>query len=236
MRLQDIDRVDLKRVANKHVAMKNQRTVWSALLIGALIAMLFAFTPATAQASTEWWPKFWGNDSAIPGFWLTGEVVSVEESSVTLQLPNHRHTRGMMRHVRLHVTLDVDTSSVLLDGSLEPLELSTLVEGEEVVVVPRLVWGNLVARLLYAGDPKDLAESTYRGVLVEQDEDSLTLRHGRKGEITVQVDENTIWYDEGLMERPAELPEEIRLRVLGVEEENEQGDEVIRAVLITPNQ
>jgi hypothetical protein len=139
-----------------------------------------------------------------------------------------------MRHVNLQLTLDVDSNSVLLNGDLGALDLATLGEGDEVVVVPRLVWGNLAARLLYAGDPEALAGASYRGELVSDDGESLTLRNGRDGEFAVYVDETTIWYDDGQMERPVELPEEIALRVLGVTDENEEGDEIIRAVLITP--
>jgi hypothetical protein len=92
----------------------------------------------------------------------------------------------------------------------------------------------LVARLLYAGNPESLAEASYRGQLVEEDGDTLTLENRRDGEFTVLVDANTIWYDDGQAERPADLPAELTLRVLGVEEENEAGEELIRAVLITP--
>jgi hypothetical protein len=212
---------------------------WGALLSGLLLASMLAFLPSTAQASTsKWWHPFKG-DSALPGFWLTGEVVEVEAGSVTVQLPNHRHGHGMMRYVNLQVSFEVDAETVLLNDDLAALELTTLVEGDEVVVVPGLVWGNLVARLLYAGDPKDLAEASHRGRLVEDNGDTLTLESGRDGELTVQVDDATIWYDNGQMERPAELAEELQLRVLGIAVENEAGeneagDEVIRAVLITP--
>lgn len=216
---------------------KTRVNQWSALprvlIVGVLLANVLAFFPATAQASTSgWWPHFFDR-SALPGFWLTAEVTAVEEGSVTLQLPNNR-THGLMRYVSLQLTLDVDDNSVLLDGELGSLELSTLAEGDEVVVVPRLVWGNLVARLLYAGDPEDLAEASYRGELVADEGESLTLENGRDGEFTVQLDEGTIWYDDGQMTRPTELPEEITLRVLGIAEENAEGEEVIRAVLITP--
>jgi hypothetical protein len=36
------------------------------------------------------------------------------------------------------------------------------------------------------------------------------------------------------MERPAELPDEMVLHILGIAEKNEQGNDVIRAILITP--
>jgi len=205
------------------------------LLVGVLLAGLLALAPTSAQAATSgWWPHFMGGGSAFPGFWLTGEVTEVTDESVTLQLPNHHGKRGMMRYVSLNVTLDVDVNSVLLDGDLGPLALTTLTEGDEVVVVPRLVWGNLVARLLYAGDPKDLADSSYRGKLMVEDGDTLTLQNGRSDTLTVQVDDETVWYDDGQMTHPAELAEDITLRVLGIEEQNEAGDDIIRAVLITP--
>jgi hypothetical protein len=103
-----------------------------------------------------------------------------------------------------------------------------------VVVAPALVWGDLVARLLYVGTPEDLMDATYVGQLVEVAGNQLTLDIRGDDDLAVVVVDNTIWYDNGPMERPAELPDDIRLRVLGVEEENEDGDDTVRAVLITP--
>lgn len=205
------------------------------LLSGVLVAGALAFVPTPARAATDgWWPHFWGKSEAFPGFWFTGEVMEVAEDSVTLVLPNKHHARGMMRYVSLNVTLDVGEESLLLTDDLAALELATLAEGDDVVVVPRLVWGNLVAQLLYAGEPEDLADAVYRGRLVADDGDTLTLENGRTGEFTVVVDEATVWYEDGQMVRPTELAEDIALRVLGVEEEDADGEEVIRAVLITP--
>jgi hypothetical protein len=209
------------------------RKLWSTLLVGVLLASLVSLVPAAAQASTAGWPHFFGR-SVLPGFWITGEVTTVEDGSVTLVLPNHHDAHGMMRFISLQVKLDVDDNSVLLNGDLTPLDVSTLGEGDEVVVVPRFVWGNLVAKLIYAGDPEKLADASYRGELVSETADSLTLKNGRDGEFTVQVDDKTIWYEDEQMTRPAELAEGIPLRVLGAESEDENGDMVIHAVLITP--
>jgi hypothetical protein len=207
---------------------------WGTLVAGVLLAASLALSPASAQATTSgWWP-FGGGDSALPGFWVTGEVTEVAAGSVTVELPNHEHAHGMMRFVSLQVTLEVISSTVLLDGDLAPLDLSTLEAGDELVVVPSLVWGNLVARLLYAGDPEDLADASYRGRLVAEEGDTLTLESGRHGKLTVLVDDATTWYDNGQMERPTAMAEDMTLSVLGVAEKNEEGDEVIRAVLITP--
>jgi hypothetical protein len=216
---------------------------WGALLLtGAMLAGLLALFPAPAQAATiptvaattGWGPgRMWGHGGPmLPGFWLTGEVAEVGTESVTLKLPNHNHAHGMMRNISVEATLAVDESTVLLDNALSPLTLATLQAGDEVVVVPRLAWGNLTARLLYVGTPEDLADASYMGRLVAMDGDTLTLEN-RDGEFTVLVDADTIWYDEGQVERPAELAEEAALRVLGVEEENEDGEPVILAVLIT---
>jgi hypothetical protein len=81
-----------------------------------------------------------------------------------------------------------------------------------------------------------LAEASYRGRVVSDEGNTITLQHGRRGEIMVQVGEETIWYENGQVERPDELAEEITLRVLGVADEDEAGEEVVRAVLITPGQ
>jgi hypothetical protein len=211
---------------------------WTALLmVCTMLAGTLALFPTPAQAATNFWGPghmFGRGDSVLPGFWVTGEVSAVEEASVTLQLPNHYHARGMMRYVSLQVTLDVISDTILLDETFAPLTLTTLQEGDEVVVSPRLVWGNLVAQLLYKGDPEDLADASYRGTLVEVDGNTLTLENRREGEFTVTVDENTIWYDGGPMQRPTDLPDDLTLRVLGTATENDEGDEIIHAILITP--
>jgi hypothetical protein len=217
---------------------KHKVAQWAALLlVCTMLAGTLALFPTPAQATTTFWGPghmFGRGDSVLPGFWVTGEVSAVEDTSVTLQLPNHHHARGMMRYVSLQVTLDVISDTILLDETFAPLTLTTLQEGHEVVVSPRLVWGNLVAQLLYKGDPEDLAGASYRGTLVEVDGDTLTLKNRREGEFTVTVDANTIWYDGGPMQRPTELPDEMTLRVLGTATENDEGDEIIHAILITP--
>jgi hypothetical protein len=219
-------------------------SLWSVLLAGVLLAGALAFLPATAQAATvpvgaaTWWPHFFGSGSVLPGFSVTGEVTKVETDTVTLELPNHHashHSDGMMRFISLQVKLAVNSDSVLLDGDLGPLTLSSLKEGDEVVVMPRLVWGNLVAQLLYAGDPEELADASYRGRLVSEEGNTLTLENGRDGEFVVQVDDATVWYDNGRMDRPAALSEGMTLRVLGTTEKNDAGDKVIHAVFIRPD-
>jgi len=177
----------------------------------------------------------WGN-SVFPGFWVTGQVTKVGDNNITIQLPNHRATHGMMRFLSLQLTLNVDDSSVLLGADLKPLTVSSLAEGDEVVVVPGMVWGNLVARMLYQGDAKDLAGSTHRGELVADNGSTLTLKNGRDGEFTVQVSDQTVWYDNGKMARPTNLAEGITLRVLGDEAKDAKGNKVINAVVITPAQ
>jgi hypothetical protein len=223
------------------IGMKNHKTKgfaqqWILLLAGVLLACSMAFSPATVQAATSgWFPHLpiWGS-SVFPGFWVTGQVTKVSDNNVTIQLPNHRATHGMMRFLSLQLTLDVDASSVLLDADLKPLTLSSLAEGDEVVVVPGMVWGNLVARMLYKGDPKDLADSTYRGELVADNGSTLTIKNGRDGEITVQVSDQTVWYDNGKMDRPTNMADGITLRVLGDETKDAKGNKVINAVVITP--
>lgn len=230
-------RQDVKRIFKQ-----NKVKQWGTfLLVSFLVAGALAFLPMPAQAATTGWGPWhlFGGDRVLPGFWVTGEVVEVDGESVTLELPNHRHAHGgMMEHISLQVTMDVISDTVLLDGELAPMEVGTLEAGDEVVVAPRIVWGNLVVRLLYVGEPGDLVDATYTGRLAEQDGDTLTLETGRHDELTVIVDDNTVWYDNGQMERPAELPKEMKLRVLGIEEEidSEDGEDeqVIRAVLITP--
>jgi len=226
----------MREISMKRHKAKNLFKAWTLLLVGLLLACSMAFAPSTAQAATTgWFPHLplWGN-TVFPGFWVTGQVTKVGDNSVTIQLPNHRATQGMMRFLSLQLTLNVDDSSVLLNGDLKPLTLSSLAEGDEVVVVPGLVWGNLVARMLYQGDPKDLADSTHSGELVADNGTTLTLKNGRDGEFTVQVSDQTVWYDNGKMDRPAKLTEGISLRVLGDETKDAKGNKGINAVVITP--
>jgi len=226
----------MREIGMKSYKAKSLVKQWTLLLVGLLLACSMAFAPSTAQAATTgWFPQMplWGN-SVFPGFSVTGQVTKVGDNNVTIQLPNHRATRGMMRFLSLQLTMNVDDSSVLLNADLKPLTLSSLAEGDEVVVVPGMVWGNLVARMLYQGDPKDLADSTHRGELVADNGSTLTLKNGRDGEFTVQVSDQTVWYDNGKMDRPTTLADGITLRVLGDEAKDAKGNKVINAVVITP--
>ena len=242
MTMQGVATQGIKTQGIKTQGVKAKVSRWGALLlIGTMLISSLALLPVPAQAATTptvgasagWGPgRMWGHGNRVlSGFWLTGEVAEVGTESVTLKLPDHNHAHGMLRNISVEATLAVDESTVLLDNALAPLTLDTLQAGDQVVVVPRLAWGNLTARLLYVGSPEDLADASYMGRLVAVDGDTLTLEN-RDGEFTVLVDANTIWYDEGKVERPAELAEDAPLRVLGIEEENEAGDTVIRAVLI----
>jgi hypothetical protein len=201
-------------------------------LAALLLAGMLAFAPAPAQAATDSTTKWghWGaNHSTMGGFWITGVVTAVDGENITVRLPDNEDAEGIMRNISIEVTLAVSGDSILLGNDLAAVEAAALQEGAEVVIVPRLVWGNLTARMIFVGAPDDLTDHTYRGRLVSEVENTLTLDVRREGEIQVVVDENTIWYDEGRVERPAQLPEEAPLRVLGVEQE----DGSIRAVLIT---
>src|SRR5215204_445947 len=110
------------------ISMRNlKRLQWNALLVGVLLASALAFTPSAAQAASDgWFPHFWGGDKVLPGFWVTGDVTEVEEGSVTVELPNHRHGRGMMSHISLQVTFAVVSNTILLDDALAPLDVTSL--------------------------------------------------------------------------------------------------------------
>jgi len=236
MKLQNMNQQSMKQ--NRGRQLQSRYAQWytqgSMLLVAVILAASFAFFPSVAQAATTgWFPHLWGG-GVFPGFWLTGQVTKVEDGSVTVELPNHHDGRGMMRFLSLQVTFNVSDTSLLLDEDLAPLQLSALAEGDEVVVVPGMEWGNLVARVVYAGEPKDLADESYRGQLVADNGDTLTLKNGRDGEFTVEVSDQTVWYENGKVDRPAELADDITLRVLGTSEENDQGEDVIHAVVITP--
>lgn len=206
-------------------------TVWS--LTALLLTSWLAFAPVPAQAATSGpahWGR-WGTDHAIMGgFWITGDVTAVDGQNVTVRLPDRGDDHGIMRNISIEVTLAVISDTLILDNDLTTIQATVLAEGDEVVIVPRLVWGNLTARLLFAGAPGELTDHLYRGRLESEADDTLTLDVRREGEVSIVVDENTIWYDQGRVDRPTELPEDIQLRVLGAEQE----DGSIRAVLITP--
>ncbi len=206
--------------------------VWS--LVTVLLASLLAFTPTPVQAGSATAAQMvhsgrWGTSHPmIGGFWITGNVTAIEDGKVSVRLPDREHARGFMRNVSIEVTMAVSDDTILFGNDLAPIAATDLQEGDEVVIVPQMVWGNLTARMLFVGEPEDLADHTYRGRLVSEVDDTLTL-DGKRENIEVVVDENTIWYEQGRVDRPAELPEDAPLRVLGVEQE----DGTIRAVMVT---
>lgn len=187
----------------------------------------------------------------IHPLWITAEVDEVKENSVKLLLEGRGHDQAMLRQMEWYLTLVVDEDSILLDGDFNPVAIDALEVGTPVVFVPRLVWGTLGVRLLYTGSPEALSDATYIGRATMVDENTLELqRWGR--DVTVVVDDATIWYDDGKRGRPDELYEDTLVRLIGVEEDvavstEGEGDEadmdteqdmgsetVVRAVLITP--
>jgi len=205
-----------------------RRGSWGALVMLLLVGLLAATTlPAYAAGKRE--TRAWGH--GVVGFWMAGEITAVEDETVTLLLPQPQRARGMMRHITVEATMAVDADSVLLNGELGAVDTDDLRVGDKVVVVPRLVWGNLTVRLLFMGSPEDLSDAAYMGRVVAEQEASLTVLRGRDT-LTVLVDEDTVWYDHGRAERPAELPEELVVQMLAVPVEGEE--DTVRAALITP--
>jgi hypothetical protein len=138
------------------------------------------------------------------------------------------------RGVSRQLTLSVDDEAVLLAADLSPLDLASLAAGDTVMVTPKMTWGTLTVQLLYAGTAEELAAHSFYGRLVSSEDDTLQIQaRGDEDALTVVVDDTTVWLDSGSgmspQPRPADLPEDIPLQVIGVEQE----DGSVRAVVVT---
>jgi hypothetical protein len=228
-----------------------RRLVFGVMLVMLLAALLPAPVAADgrSESSLSRWRPLWATShqqSATGHYWrpfnswkrgihsfrplvLLGTVDEVGETELSLELELEGWGRGQrwLTHI---ITLAVDENAILLTADLAPLALSELEEGDVALVAPRFAWGAPAVQLLYAGTPEELADHSYQGRLVSVDGNTLLLEQRRREQdLTVTVDDATIWLDGGHQGRPAELPEGLPLRVLGVEQE----DASVRAVLIT---
>jgi hypothetical protein len=188
-----------------------------------------AFAPTPAHAAGKHGDSWGGMDHPMMGgFWIMGDVTAVAADSISVRLPDREYAPDFMRNISIEVTLAVVDDSILLGNDLSVIAATDLQEGDEVVVVPSLVWGNLTARMIFVGAPSDLPDYAYRGRLIGETENMLMLE-SRSTTYEVTVDDATIWYEGGRVERPAELAPDLRLQVWGVEQE----DGTIHAVLVT---
>ncbi len=156
-----------------------------------------------------------------------GGEVSAGQAQIVLELETPEWTR---RGISRELTLAVDEDAILLAADLSTLELSALAAGDTVMVAPKHSWGAISVQLLYAGTAEELAGHSFRGRLLSGEGDTLQLQEwwGDDDGLTVVVDDATLWMEQGLQDRPRELPEGIPLRILGVKQE----DGSVRAVLV----
>lgn len=201
-----------------------RRGLLALTLTAALIMPLLAAPPAALAASSGAFHRpypghmmHFGPGRMIHPFWMTGEVEEVTENSIKLLLEGRGHRKAMLRQFEWSVTLAVDEDSILLSEDFEQLDLAALEVGTPVVFVPRMVWGTLGVRLLYTGSAQELSDATYIGRATVIDENTLRLEGWRK-DVTVVVDDATIWYDDGKQGRPDELYDDTLVRVIGVQE------------------
>ena len=161
-------------------------------------------------------------------FAVQGEVTAIDGDALTVEFERAEPRLG--NAVTHEATVTLDDESILLDSDFAQLDADEIEVGDAVVIMPRMVWGTPAVALLYQGDAADLTDAVYMGELTGIDGDTLTLTNAMTDEeVTVVADDDTIWLDHGEQGRPDTLPEGLRLRVLGVEE-----DGVVRAVVITP--
>ncbi|HXF60514.1 MAG TPA: hypothetical protein VNK95_02785 [Caldilineaceae bacterium] len=211
----------------------NRTSARLAFAVLAALTLLSLLPMAATAAPPAHWPPFapWRrSEYALGPMVLVGTVAGLGENELEVELADWGWSRAH-RWVTHQVSLQIDEDSILLSEALAPLTLADLQEGDWVLVAPRLAWGTPGVRLLYAGAPEAFADHSFRGRLVSLEGDTLVLEEGRRSddELTVVVNEETIWLDGGRLGRPAELPEGIPLRVLGIEQE----DGTVQAVLVT---
>src|SRR5690606_33403414 len=170
---------------------------------------LLSLLPAAATAAPPaHWPPFAPRRHHaydLGPMVLVGTVDELGEDQLNVELANSGWGRAH-RWVTHQVSLQVGEDAILLSENLDPLALADLQEGDWVLVAPRLAWGAPAVRLLYAGTPEAFADHTFRGRLVSQEGDTLVLEQNRRShdELTVTVNEKTIWLDGGYLGRPNE--------------------------------
>ena len=157
-----------------------------------------------------------------------GTVQDVGEDylAVEVSLPGFsRHHDPVSREIVLQVVGD----TVVFSQDLAVITPAELAIDSTITAAARSVWGSPVAKLLYDGTIHDLSEHSYRGRLVEDQGGQLLLEAPWGEELTIVLDDATIWMDGGSMEPPTELQVGLPLQVLGTM----QDDGTVLAALVT---
>jgi hypothetical protein len=121
------------------------------------------------------------------------------------------------------------SDTVIFDHDLMTVTATALVTDTIVSAAPIPIWGQMQAQWIFVGTLDELSDYSYRGNLLEATEDSLRLAAPWGDEVTIQVNADTVWVDGGQFGRPAVLPNNVALQILGKEAE----DGTITAYLVT---
>ena len=210
------------------------------LVLGLVLALFISLQPSTVFAQATAQPQSNaaraarmrnGNGHA---FGITGTVAAANATQVqiTLNLPKHMARRGQGKagvDASKPMTFTVDAESMILDKNLSKVAASALTVGSTVTVFPKSAWGEPAIRLLFVGEPSQLATFEFHGQLVKDSGNTLVLKPHDGDQFNVSVDATTTWLNQGIVGRPAQIRPGLPLRVLGMKSAN--GD--VKAVLIT---
>lgn len=212
----------------RHWAIKPGRVMAAVLLVAAIALAEFMVNPALAASRQGRWPGGPHSTLGYPTAIVTGMITEVGDGSVTVQ-PEASWVKGRWPVQLPPTAMTFISDTVVFDHDLVKVASSALVTDTTISAAPIPIWGQLQAQWIFLGTLDELSDYSYRGNLLEATGDSLRLAAPWGDEITIQVNADTVWVDGGQFGRPANLPTNVALQILGKEAE----DGTITAVLVT---
>lgn len=209
----------------RHWAIKPGRVLAAVLLIAAIALAEFMVNPALAESRHGRWP---GGPHVYPTAIVTGAITEVGDGSLTVQ-PESPWAKGRWPVQPPPTAMTFVSDTVVFDHDLVTVTASALVTDTIISAAPIPIWGQMQAQWIFLGTLDELSDYSYRGNLLEATEDSLRIAAPWGDELTIQVNADTVWVDGGQFGRPAVLPTNVALQILGKEAE----DGTITAVLVT---